>query len=124
MYSKAMIARIGRKIAKATKSGKAVQLEGRVARLSELQIQRSSMKDEARTTHLAHMFVRGTPIAAAENPWKTKRIFTFPDVQVKVEQFTGRDPREVAQELSAWSHDWFEIVRAKIKERNNVATNR
>lgn len=116
-YSKHQIEKFARRAKAAASIGKLDKVAHELKSLARAQQHRMFARRCARVTHLAHMFIKHTPLNVVEDPTTVKEVFDFLDVQKCVAELTKLKTPEFSQDLSQWSHDWFEIARAKMKER-------
>lgn len=117
LYTKHQIAKFAKRAKSAASIGKNDKVVHELKHLAKAQSRRASARNEARITHVAHMFIKNTPLNAAEDPNLVKEVFNFYAVQSRVAELTKLKTPEFSQGLSQWADGWFEIARAKIKER-------
>lgn len=62
----------------------------------------SVVKPEGRASHLAAMFLKGTPRQEVEHPLLTRKMPDRTRVEAIVRNFTGGDSQELMKAFSAW----------------------
>lgn len=110
VYTKQQIARIGKRLSRVSTpktDNDLLRHMSLVNMMGEAQRERHLSRRDARVSHIAHMFLKGTPWAMAEDPKLTHDGIPFDDLAVRIQEFAPeRDLREVTQSLAGWYDAW------------------
>jgi hypothetical protein len=102
VYTRQQVKRVANRL----RNGRAT--EERIADLAKAQQDRAFARYDARLTHLAHMFLKGKPLAICEDPKLTNAPVKYDDLLDMVSSVVDEvDLQKISATLTPWFDAWL-----------------